>query len=467
MQASMEGEDLAQNDLCVFNKENMCRDDMLVATLSSFMTACFAENTPSRVAVALSGGPDSMALVLALVQWRQQQGVDTDIVPLIVDHGLRPESASEALYVADLVRQWGLCAQIIPWKHSQGKEVGSGVMELARQARYRLMAYACASLGIEHLFVGHHGDDVMETISMRHSDHTPWYGQAGMSCAVYRLGVWILRPWLDVTKSDIVRWLTDTLAGESLWVEDPSNQRLCFARVRVRQEIRDWSASTRKQHVMRMVQYAAQKQEHMATVAQKVMITRHDAALVVRDVTAFAHDVSGEEGCWLLQAWLGALTFRPWPRLPAQHSFWRRIQDAFAPLSPPPYRVLGPLGGCLWVQQRHHLWIFREHHAVHNMPTWRGDMLWDDRVFAPQGIGLSVVKEGEGRGAWHERWQRLALPAECSFPVTPPWRTVWCGWPWPLFCWQPPLLSSLPKPLHQIGLIDQTSAGSALVLSQD
>jgi len=114
------------------------------------------------LAVAVSGGRDSLALALLADQWARAR--DGHAVGLIVDHGLRAEAAGEASATSDLLARHGIDVEILRW---DGEKPAHGLQEAARAARYRLLFAACRARGILHLLVAHHADDQAETVVMR------------------------------------------------------------------------------------------------------------------------------------------------------------------------------------------------------------------------------------------------------------------------------------------------------------
>lgn len=179
------------------------------------------------VAVALSGGPDSMALLWLFAHQRVH---DLKIHALIVDHGLRADSADEAERVRSVVSGWdNVEVHILRW---EGGKPEAAIQEAARHARYDLMADYCRAHGIHHLFLAHHRDDQAETVLFRLAKGSGLDGLAGMKMVQpYNDGLVLLRPLLDFPKDDLI-----TLCDEHdlQYVRDPSNQNSDFARVRLR-----------------------------------------------------------------------------------------------------------------------------------------------------------------------------------------------------------------------------------------
>jgi tRNA(Ile)-lysidine synthase len=178
------------------------------------------------VAVAVSGGRDSLALALLAEEWASARG--GRIAGLIVDHALRPESASEAAATAALLGRHGCEAEILRWSEAKPR---AGLQEAARVARYRLLREACRRRGVLHLLVAHHADDQAETVAMRAARQSGPDGLAGMSAALELPEVRLLRPLLGVPRSR----LTATLVARGVpWIDDPSNADPRFERARLR-----------------------------------------------------------------------------------------------------------------------------------------------------------------------------------------------------------------------------------------
>lgn len=193
-----------------------------------------------HIAVAVSGGSDSLALLLLLRDWIAPRG--GRLTALSVDHGLRPESAVECRQVGDRVAALNEASaapatsvridhHILVW---QGEKPSTGLMAAAREARYRLLAAWCRSHDVLHLALAHHADDQAETVLMRADHGSGATGLAGMSALRCAAGVRLLRPLLDWRKADLVASLER--CGLS-WIEDPSNRAGRFERVRWREQL--------------------------------------------------------------------------------------------------------------------------------------------------------------------------------------------------------------------------------------
>jgi tRNA(Ile)-lysidine synthase len=197
-----------------------------VAELGAALGRLARFETAPSVAVAVSGGPDSLALVILADRWaRQLRG---EIVALSVDHRLRPESGAELRRLGGWLRARGIGHQIVVW---EGPKPASGIQEAGRSARYRLLAQWCRAHGCLHLLTAHHREDQAETHLIRDAAQSGADGLAGMSAIRELDGCRILRPLLGVSKS---RLLATLEAERQPFIADPSNIDPAFARARLR-----------------------------------------------------------------------------------------------------------------------------------------------------------------------------------------------------------------------------------------
>jgi len=178
-----------------------------------------------RFAVAVSGGADSMALALCAQRWAKQNNKNG--IALIVDHGMRAESAAEAQQVKTRLESIGLSAETLRWQPPSGHPMHAQ----AREARYHLLEQACRRHDIIDLWVAHHREDQAETIVMRLAKGSGVEGLAGMSRVSRRGDIRILRPFLTLSKQ---RLIATCQAAPIDFVTDPSNASEKYARGRLR-----------------------------------------------------------------------------------------------------------------------------------------------------------------------------------------------------------------------------------------
>jgi len=190
---------------------------------------------PPLLAVAVSGGADSLALALLADTWARARG--GGVVGLVVDHGLRAESAAEAALTVARLGQRGIPARLLTL---QGLQHGPALAERARAARHAVLEAACAESGILHLLFGHHASDQAETVAMRLLAHSGPAGLAGMAALSEAASVRRLRPLLPVPPECLRASLR---AAGMAWVEDPSNADPRALRARLRCLRRDGSGT--------------------------------------------------------------------------------------------------------------------------------------------------------------------------------------------------------------------------------
>lgn len=180
-----------------------------------------------RIALAVSGGADSLALLDAVDRWRQKRK-RPDVVVLTVDHRLRAGSRRDAAKVRRLAKSRGLTTRVLVRK---GPAPAAGLEAAARAARYALLFSACREAGASHLVVAHHRDDVAETFLMRLKRGAGVFGLAAMRPAIDTGGVTLVRLFLDVPRSRLAA--TTAAAGWTPSV-DPMNDDPRLERTGVR-----------------------------------------------------------------------------------------------------------------------------------------------------------------------------------------------------------------------------------------
>ncbi|MBV1700345.1 MAG: tRNA lysidine(34) synthetase TilS [Hyphomicrobiales bacterium] len=200
----------------------MLNDDALIQL--------FAPLARSQLLVlAVSGGPDSMALMALARRWQALLGAKAPNLGVVsVDHALRQESAAECALVAQVAGQLGLPHTIAVW---QGPKPATGLMERARIARYQLLQEAARSLGASGIVTAHHADDQAETILLRLAHGTSITGLAGMRLHETDAGLDLWRPLLGLTKRQLVDYCT---RNQLAYCQDPSNLDPKYARTRLR-----------------------------------------------------------------------------------------------------------------------------------------------------------------------------------------------------------------------------------------
>lgn len=182
----------------------------------------------SRILFAVSGGPDSTALLWLAARWRDARKQTPALIAATVDHRLRPEAKQEAAQAAMLARKLKIQHHVLSWR---GKKPKTGVPEAARVARYELLISLARRTGAQAIVTAHTRDDQAETMLHRIGRGSGLTGLAGIRRKSERDGVVILRPLLGVSKLR----LESLLRKEGIsFAVDPTNSDCNFLRPRLR-----------------------------------------------------------------------------------------------------------------------------------------------------------------------------------------------------------------------------------------
>lgn len=190
----------------------------------------------SGVALAVSGGPDSTALMILAAEWAARTSPPFTPLVLTVDHRLRPEAAVEAAAVARRAVELGLPAEVLIW---QGPKPVANIQDVARRERYRLLVAAALRHGAEALVTAHTLDDQAETVLIHLARGSGVTGLAAMPTERPFGPVTLVRPFLEVPKSRLVASLA--MRGES-YATDPSNADERYRRVVARRVLPELAA---------------------------------------------------------------------------------------------------------------------------------------------------------------------------------------------------------------------------------
>jgi tRNA(Ile)-lysidine synthase len=372
----------------------------LIETLGPF------EQRP-RVAVAVSGGPDSLCLCLLAAGWAAARG--GVVSALIVDHGLRPESAAEARQVAAWLRARRIDHDVLRWT---GAKPATGVQAAAREARYRLLGDWCRAAGILHLLLGHHLDDQAETVALRQARRSGAKGLAGMAVIRELAGLRLLRPLLTVPKTRLLATLQSL--GQP-WLEDPSNLAPSFARGRLRRGAGLDAAVLARQAAEQARRRAEDDERTAAWLACNARIDPAGFVLLAGDALGSAPPEIRRRAVQQIVMTVGG---HPYP--PRQARLARLLEQLRAGL------VKGrTLAGCRILPSRGALLICREPHAIEHEVLLRPGvpLRWDGRFrLELHGTPAGLMVRALGRtGTRALGVARRALPA----PVRPSLPSLW------------------------------------------
>lgn len=239
------------------------------------------------VVVAVSGGPDSLALLHLL--WRLSHTLRLCLTVAHLNHNLRPEAVQEAQVVARLSDSLGLrCVVGSRDVKSHANEQGLSVQEAARQVRYAFLDHVATSVRARRIAVGHHADDQAETVLMRFLSGAGPRGLAGIPPVRER----VIRPLLWLWKRDLEAYCQD---HNLVPVRDASNESPHYLRNRIRQDLIPALESTYQPELrpllVQMAEIARADEAYLTTQAQEAFA----------DVVAYSNNPGpGAGGPWLL-----------------------------------------------------------------------------------------------------------------------------------------------------------------------
>lgn len=236
------------------------------------------------VAVALSGGPDSMALLALVHEWAQARSIMVHAIT--VDHALRAESQAEAQRVSGHVATYfpGVRHKIL--RRDPENITATKLQEQARHDRYEMMADECRAQGIKHLLLAHHQDDQAETFLFRLCKGSGTDGLAGMREQVVMNDVVRVRPLLGIEKEQLV---ATCRARDLPFVNDPSNGSDKFARVRLRQAM---GALTREGLSIKRLALTAWRLGRARAALDHYAAVAWERALLVTEGTGLTFDLA-------------------------------------------------------------------------------------------------------------------------------------------------------------------------------
>ena len=187
----------------------------------------------NQIAVAVSGGPDSLALAYLSKYLSLKEKIKVQF--FIVDHGLRKNSQEEAKKVKFFLKKFDINCQILLWSSKKPK---SNIQSIARKNRYELLFNHCKKNNIKHLLVGHHIDDLYENFFIRLLRGSGLKGLSsfGETIKEEESNIIILRPLIKFEKKHLIYISKNVF---KFFIEDPSNQNLNFQRSRIRKLIFD------------------------------------------------------------------------------------------------------------------------------------------------------------------------------------------------------------------------------------
>ena len=305
------------------------------------------------VLLAVSGGADSLALMVLCHTWKMARSVPVSLHSASVNHGLRREAPAECAFVAALAQRIGMSHETLAWTPAADL---SNLQSQARRARYQLLSDHARSLDCRHIALAHHLDDQAETFVIRLLRGSGVPGLGAMRQEQVLDDMVLLRPFLTVPKARLRASLTEI--GQD-WIEDPSNQQDTYLRVRVRQ-------------LMPLLASEGGDAERLAATALRMQ--RADAALDTITEQAFQQHVQRKPGRSMMvpldafQSLEHDVRLRLWRKLfaacagalyPPREERLLSLDEAFVRVAHKD-RVKRTMGGCCFELADGKIWIYRE-----------------------------------------------------------------------------------------------------------
>ena len=204
----------------------------------SYLNNNFIFEKNPNVAVAVSGGPDSAALIYLINEWINF--VKGNVIPLIINHNLREESSKESKIVSNFLKEKKINYKILKVKKNK---IFKKTMKEARINRYNLLTNYCRNNSILYLFVAHHKDDQIETFLNRKISGSDFNGLQGIKNINLSNQICIIRPLLDYSKKQIIKFNID---NGIRFIEDPSNKNYNYTRPVIRKFLDQTNSSIKK-----------------------------------------------------------------------------------------------------------------------------------------------------------------------------------------------------------------------------
>ena len=188
-------------------------------------------NVKQNFIVAVSGGPDSLALAFLAKIYAFKRKLQAKF--FIVDHKLRPESTKEAKLVKKVLKSFFIDIEILTWK---GKKPQKNIQSVARQKRYELLFAQCEKFKINNILLGHHRDDLFENFFIRMLRGSGLRGLVSLDKKSEIYDKNLFRPLLDQKKEDLL-FLSKKVFN--FYIEDPTNKDQKYLRIKIRKLIED------------------------------------------------------------------------------------------------------------------------------------------------------------------------------------------------------------------------------------
>ncbi len=327
------------------------------------------------IAIAVSGGADSMALLFLADNWAKAH--NGEVIALTVNHNIRNEAESEAQQVYQWCKDLRIKQYILPWEHIN-KPI-TAIQKNAREARYQILTDHCKKHNILHLLTAHHNDDQIETMFFRLARGSGLSGLSAMPLQTIISGVRILRPLLTTSKTRLIATLQ---SYKQDWIEDPSNQNIDYGRVMIRKKL---SETDNNENLKIRASYAINRLSCFRNILENKIasemtnvINIYQAGYAIIDLSKF-YDIKKTIGEQILSALIQTLNGEYYP--PRNE----KISNLYKDLNIKKSKLKRSIGGLLFeVTPEQKLLVYREEKAIENpVHIKNGELIsWDNRFLA-------------------------------------------------------------------------------------
>jgi tRNA(Ile)-lysidine synthase len=331
------------------------------------------------LAVAVSGGADSLALLLLAHAWAQHNG--ERIIALTVDHGLRPHSKNEAHQVHKWAQERGIAHFIVEWT---GEKPNARLQEKAREARYQLLTQWCKEHQISTLLLGHHSQDQEETFWLRLSSGSGLDGLSSIKRQIVRDEITFIRPLLGFSKERLKATL---LAENQQWIEDPSNHSSQFFRGRLRDFLETEGLS--HQRLLNTIEKLQVDADFIHEVLQKaiqttVKVCEEGYLTLQKKSFESLHPALAKRLLPFVMQWFSGAQYSP--RSTQVNAILEKLKGS------DPFTA----GGIYWFQRQEEILLIREISAIKEklpLSQLQENTLWDHRFWIDPEIKKIVSRE--------------------------------------------------------------------------
>ena len=352
--------------------------------------------------VAVSGGSDSVALLMLLAPWAHKN--NKKIFVVTVDHGLRSAAADEALYVQRLCQKNNLQHEILKIESI----VSGNIQAWARDNRYQVISEWAHKNKIRSVFLGHTQDDQAETVLLRLGRGSGVDGLAAMQPESLRENIKWLRPLLNIQRND----LREFLKFENIaFVDDPSNDDMKFHRIKIRNFLANTNefglnAKRLTETASRMAQARDVLNQVAFEFAKENMLVTKIGSLTV-DLSNF-HKQLPETKFRVLSYAVKWVT---------GNHYGARAKTLEKALIDSLDGKVRTFSGCMLTKNKEKLHIFREYNAVKNSPLVSS--IWDNKWLVPENSHVRAC----GLDGLHqiENWKSCNLPKQALVSMP----TIW------------------------------------------